>query len=278
MAADNSVLPPGGGGDSVRDIDRLGGGVKTQVAQLDFGGDNTHPEQLVTMINGLPVQPATGAIFDTRSIIGGGSKGVTPSGFVTSTNLTADRQPVDVLLWSPLTLSFVDPATEATLGLIKAKTDNLNAGLNTLATAANQINGSQISQIASGTKGLSPAAFLTSTNLTVDRQPLDVILWSPLTGLAMAPALETGHLATIDAKTPALGPATSALASPVVLASDQVLPLPTNAAQEIGGNISTLTGIERARASLAMLSAQLQLIQPANGFFPVEIPAFLGGV
>lgn len=55
--ADNTVLPAGVGGDSIRDIDRAG--IKTQVAQIDVGG--TLAESLVTAANPMPVTLATGA-------------------------------------------------------------------------------------------------------------------------------------------------------------------------------------------------------------------------
>ena len=61
--ADNTQLPAGGAGDNIRDIDRGGLGVKTQVTQLDFGGAAANAEQLVTLVNGLPVQPATGSTW-----------------------------------------------------------------------------------------------------------------------------------------------------------------------------------------------------------------------
>jgi hypothetical protein len=48
--SDNTVLPPGGGGDTVRTVDR--GGVKTQVVALDVGGESG-PENLGTQA--LPV-------------------------------------------------------------------------------------------------------------------------------------------------------------------------------------------------------------------------------
>jgi hypothetical protein len=53
--ADNTLLNTGTGGDTVRDIDRLGAGVKTQVVQLDFGGGSGNAEQLATSTNPLPV-------------------------------------------------------------------------------------------------------------------------------------------------------------------------------------------------------------------------------
>jgi len=59
---DNTVLPSGSGGDTIRDVDRGGaqGGtsVKTQVVQLDVGGPAAAPESLVSQVNPLPVRGA----------------------------------------------------------------------------------------------------------------------------------------------------------------------------------------------------------------------------
>jgi hypothetical protein len=56
---DNTVLNPGSGGDTIRDVNRTGA-VKTQVVQLDIGGAATNAEALVTSgqqtsANSLPV-------------------------------------------------------------------------------------------------------------------------------------------------------------------------------------------------------------------------------
>lgn len=75
--ADNSTI---GSTDSIRDIDRLASGVKTQVAQVDFGGGNANAEQLATRINPFPVgntMIATGTIT-APDVLGG-----TPDGFGT---------------------------------------------------------------------------------------------------------------------------------------------------------------------------------------------------
>jgi hypothetical protein len=65
--ADNTLLNPGPGlaaGDSVRDIDRtlnsVPGAAKTQVTQLDAGGQAQ--EQLVSRDNPLPVVPVGGGL------------------------------------------------------------------------------------------------------------------------------------------------------------------------------------------------------------------------
>lgn len=45
---DNTVLNSGAGGDTVRDLARTGGTVKTQVVQLDLGGPSANAEALIT--------------------------------------------------------------------------------------------------------------------------------------------------------------------------------------------------------------------------------------
>ncbi len=52
---DNTTLNPGVGGDVIRDLDRLSGGVRTQVMQIDVGGDSSQPESLVSASNPMPV-------------------------------------------------------------------------------------------------------------------------------------------------------------------------------------------------------------------------------
>lgn len=45
--ADNTVLNPGSGGDTVRALQRTSGGSKTQVMAIDLGGDAANSEQLL---------------------------------------------------------------------------------------------------------------------------------------------------------------------------------------------------------------------------------------
>jgi hypothetical protein len=51
--SDNTILPTGSGGDTIRTIDRTTS--KTQVVQLDAGGE-AGPEALVTQTNALPTR------------------------------------------------------------------------------------------------------------------------------------------------------------------------------------------------------------------------------
>ena len=46
--ADNTLLNSGAGGDTIRDLARLAGSIKTQVIQLDIGGASANAEVLVT--------------------------------------------------------------------------------------------------------------------------------------------------------------------------------------------------------------------------------------
>ena len=48
MALDNTTLNLGTGGDTVRDLARQSGSVKTTVVQLDLGGAPTNAEVLIT--------------------------------------------------------------------------------------------------------------------------------------------------------------------------------------------------------------------------------------
>ena len=66
---DNTVLPTGAGGDTIRTIDRSG--VKTQLLAIDFGGE-AGPESIATTANPLPVTvsdfPATQAVSGSVSV------------------------------------------------------------------------------------------------------------------------------------------------------------------------------------------------------------------
>lgn len=53
--ADNTILQSGSGGDTVRTLDRLTLGVKTETMQIDAGGPEPAAESLVSGQNPLPV-------------------------------------------------------------------------------------------------------------------------------------------------------------------------------------------------------------------------------
>lgn len=58
--SDNTIINPGLGGDTIRDLARQGGSVKTQAFQLDLGGSAANAEVLITagqqvMLASVPV-------------------------------------------------------------------------------------------------------------------------------------------------------------------------------------------------------------------------------
>jgi hypothetical protein len=61
--ADNTLLNVGTAGDTIRDLARQAGTVKTQVVQLDFGGASSNAESLHSTTNALPA-----AMYDAASV------------------------------------------------------------------------------------------------------------------------------------------------------------------------------------------------------------------
>ena len=64
MASDNTILNNGTGGDTIRDLARQSGTIKTQVIALDLGGAAANAENLITagqqtMANSMPVALAS---------------------------------------------------------------------------------------------------------------------------------------------------------------------------------------------------------------------------
>lgn len=218
--ADNTTLNPGAGGDTIRQVEK--GGAKVQTILLDIGGlgaesllTGTLPVSAVNLP--LPTGASTEATLvalnakvtavDTGAVVVASS--ALPAGAATAAKQdtgNASLTSIDGKLTNPLPVSgtvtanlgtIAGVATEATLALVKAKTDNLDVALSTR-------------------------------------------------------ALESGgNLATIVARTPALGAAVTANSSPVNIASDQVvpisataLPLPSGAATE-----TTLAKLTLAQAA-----------------------------
>jgi hypothetical protein len=62
--ADNTTLNPGALGDTVRTLQRVSGGAKTEAVALDLGGPEPNLEKFITagqqtMANSVPVVPAS---------------------------------------------------------------------------------------------------------------------------------------------------------------------------------------------------------------------------
>jgi hypothetical protein len=72
--ADNTILNTGTGGDTVRDLDRTAGGIKTQVVQLDLGGAAANAEKLITAgpqspANSVPVNLSNDVVVGAAASI-----------------------------------------------------------------------------------------------------------------------------------------------------------------------------------------------------------------
>lgn len=142
---------------------------------------------------------STGGVLNTSGAGGGGGGDASAANQVTGNNSLAS---IDTKL--------TDVATQTTLALIKAKTDNLDTAL---------------SGIKTGT---------------------DKIITAPATSANQGTMI--GSLSSIDTKLPTQGQALAAASMPVVLPAAQITSLTppaaiTNYANETGGNLATLAGI-----------------------------------
>lgn len=184
--ADNTVLPAGAGGDTIRDVEK--GGSKTQVVLLDIGGLGV--ESLftgavtqsgtwnITDISGtisLPTGAATGAKQDTGNTSVASIDTKTPAlgqalaaasvpVVLTAAQVTTLTPPAAITGYALeagnlATLAGKDFATQTTLALVKAKTDNLDVALSTLTPLSTvAVTSADLTTIASAIKGEDAAA------------------------------------------------------------------------------------------------------------------------
>jgi hypothetical protein len=293
--ADNTVLPAGGGGDSVRDIDK--GGIKTQVVTLDVGGAGAE-----TLLAGtVPVSgtvTATGPLTDTQlrasPVPVSNASLPLPTGASTAARQDTGNTSLASIDGKTPALGQALAASSVPVVLTAAQLTSLtpltsvqaNAGTN-LNTSLLALEAGHLATIDTSTAKIpSQGQALAANSMPVVLPATQITTLTPpaaITGFA----LEAGHLATIDANTPTLGQKTGAGSQPVVIASDQTvpvsvasLPLPANAAIETG-NLASILQANNVIASYARLSARLQtmqLLSQSGGFVPAEIPEFLGGL
>jgi hypothetical protein len=293
--SDNTTLPAGGAGDTVRDIDK--GGIKTQVVILDIGGAGA--ESLVS--GTVPVSgtvTATGPLTDTQlratAVPVSSTSLPLPTGASTAarqdtgnTSLASIDGKVPALGQAlaassvPVVLTAAQITTLTPLTSVQA-----NAGTN-LNTSALALEAGHLATIDTSTAKIpSQGQALAANSMPVVLPATQITTLTPPAAI-VGFALEAGHLATLDANTPTLGQKTGAGSRPVVIASDQTvpvsvasLPLPANAAIETG-NLASILQANNVIASYARLSARLQtmqLLSQSGGFVPAEIPEFLGGL
>jgi len=128
--ADNTILNPGSGGDTIRTLDR--GTAKAEVMALDFGGDTgAGNEQLATLANPFPIQPAA-----TYYINASGNTTVAQLGanatFTGTIESTISQQSLSLLLTNdqPVVLTVNQYITSSVPSLASSWTYNIAAGQN----------------------------------------------------------------------------------------------------------------------------------------------------
>jgi hypothetical protein len=252
--ADNTVLPAGGGGDSVRDIDK--GGIKTQVVTLDVGGAGAE-----TLLAGtVPVSgtvTATGPLTDTQlrasPVPVSNASLPLPTGASTAARQDTGNTSLSSIDGKTPALGQALAASSVPVVLTAAQLTTLtpltsvqaNAGTN-LNTSLLALEAGHLATIDTSTAKIpSQGQALSANSMPVVLPATQITTLTPpaaITGFA----LEAGHLATLDANTPTLGQKTGAGSRPVVIASDQTvpisvasLPLPSGAALE-AGNLAAL--------------------------------------
>ena len=99
--ADNTLLNSGTGGDTVRDLDRLAGGIKTQVVQLDVGGVAANAESLVSLTNPLPqMVAATNFFFSAAGVNSSTAQLAASATFTGTVESIQSQQTISLLLTS----------------------------------------------------------------------------------------------------------------------------------------------------------------------------------
>jgi len=247
--ADNTVLPVGGGGDTVRDIDRAG--VKTQVVIIDIGGE-AGPESLVAAGNALPVSAATlplptGAAQDSSLATINTTLGspLQAGGAVSVSNFPT-TQPVSG------TITTTPPANASTN---VAQFGGTNVVTGTGASGAGiprvTVSSDSTHQVNQGTNAALANAW--ATKLT------DAVT-GPVKVLPASTAAAAADVALVVAVSPNNTiPVSGSFFQATQPISAASLPLPANAAQETGGNLAALVAA----------------IPPPPSFFP-QPSAFFG--
>lgn len=234
--ADNTVLPPGVGGDTIRDVDK--GGLKTQVILLDVGGLGA--ESLFTGHIIVDTLPATAS--------------------------TAANQATEIASLASIDGKITTVNTGAIAGSVTA-----NAGSN-LNTSLLALEGGHLASIDTSTAKIpSQGQAMAANSMPVVLPATQITTLIPpaaITGFA----LEAGHLANLDTNTPTLGQKAMVGSSPVTLASDQPaipvsatsLPLPSGAALEAGNLTSVVSLNLQLQQLLELQRSQVGLLQSMN--------------
>jgi hypothetical protein len=249
--ADNVVLLPGSGGDTIS-ADQLGDSSKVQNVKVTFGAKDTMTQ--VQAGSPLPVDPSgvTSPIsVASLPLPAGAATGAKQDTGNTSLSTIATNTPAlgQALAAAsvPVVLTVAQVATLTPLAAVQANAGtNLNTSLLALEAGGNLAAiKADVDKIPSQGQALSAASMpvvLPATQITTLTPP------AAITGFA----LEAGHLATIDSHIPAQGQALAAASMPVVLTAAQVTTLTPPAA---------ITGFALEAGHLATIDSHI----PAQG-------------
>lgn len=255
--SDNTTLPAGGAGDTVRTIDRAG--VKTQVTQLDWGGE-AGPEQLVVLANGLPVQPATGSTWAITA-----ASLPLPSGASTDTKQDTGNTSVASIDTKTPALGQALAAASVPVVLTAAQVTTLTPPA---AIAGFALEAGHLATIDTSTAKIpSQGQALAAASMPVVLTAAQVTTLTPPAAITNY-ALETGgNLATVKTNTDPL--VTAAAGGYVRQDSTATI------AKESGGNLATIAGKDFAtQTTLATIAAAVKGEDTASADADKGIPAF----
>jgi len=227
--SDNTVLPAGAGGDTVRTIDR--GTSKTQVVGLDVGGE-AGPESLVTGANPLPV--SVGNFPATQPV----------SGTVTSNQGGAPWSVSQAGVWSMSISNFpaIQPVSQSGSWTVLQGTTPWVSSISNFPVSGS---GNLLADISIAGVDLGPALMETALPITLALDQ-DIPL-RPTGSQPMAQSLAV----TLSSDQPVL---------PIAFPAISLAP---NAAQEAGGNLALLTVFNNYMTTLVELMRLLLMEQRA---------------
>jgi hypothetical protein len=265
--ADNTLLNVGTGGDTIRDLARQSGTVKTQVVQLDFGGASANAEQLVSTTNALPAAMYDGTNLAINSLSAGTgangllvAQGATNFFFSAVNSSTAQLAAaatfnggIEAVLSSPEVSVIIDSDQPGTLVVKQyitstAGTQVINTTFNITAKASGNcfgrsfpINGNYFSVSFTNTG----ASATTTLNINVAYGNIPAV-----TQLLNAPM----SLNEVNGTAFTLGQAAMATSLPVVLASNQAS-IPVAATLQAGSAVAGKFGIDQTTPGTTNLVA-----------------------
>lgn len=252
--ANDTTLNPGVGGETIRDVDK--GGIKTQVVIIDMGGGGVEniastPATQATLAALLAELLLKAKLTDTQPVSAASLP--LPAGAATDAGLVAIL--AELLLKARLTDT--QPVSAAALPLPAGAATGARQDVEIASLAsidAKLTNPLPVNGTVTGNQG-TPAA-------TANAWPVKITDGSSVQAVKAA---STAALAADPSSVVALSPNSPLPAGTNALGSVTLSALPSNAAQETGGNLATLVATEgQMLQMLEMQRLQLALLQSIN--------------